>query len=114
LDPGIYYIGFQGQRRSDTVTYNAAWKSVKRYRFDVNPDSAVVYIGTMHLECRSAWFLFGKKYCCLIDHQTVRNEEILAQNLVSENVHSIGRPVTDLMQLHTDKTLYFRTPKVKR
>jgi hypothetical protein len=114
LDPGIYYIGFQGQRRTDAFSYNAAWKSVKRYRFDVDPNSPVIYIGTMHLECRSDWFLFGEKYCCFIDHQIIRNEETLAAKILAESFDSIEQPKTALMRLHTDKTLFFLTPKVKQ
>lgn len=114
LEPGIYYIGFQGQRRTDAFTYNAQWNYVKRYRIDVSPDSPVVYIGTMHLECSSDWFLFGAKYCCFIDKQIVRNQETQAQKLVSEKLKEMSRPITALMQLHTEKTLYFRTPKVKK
>lgn len=114
LEPGIYYIGFQGQRRTDAFTYDAQWKHVKRYRIDVQPDSPGVYVGTMHLECRSDWFLFGAKYCCFIDNQIVRNDETQAQKLVSENLKEMSRPITALMQLHTEKTLFFRTPKVKK
>jgi hypothetical protein len=111
LEPGIYYLGFQGQRRTDAITYETQWQNVQRYRIEIQPDSPVVYIGTMHLQCRSAWFLFGAKYCCFIDSQVVKNEEALAQKLVSEYLKTWGRPKTALIQLHTEKTLIFRTPK---
>ena len=114
LEPGIYYLGFQGQRRTDAFTYAAQWENVQHYRFDIQPDSPVVYIGTMHLQCRSDWFLFGAKYCCFIDHQVVKNEEALAQKLVSENLKTMCPPKTSLMQLHTEKTFIFRTPKPKK
>lgn len=114
LEPGIYYLGFQGQRRTDAFTYAAQWENVQRYRIDIQPDTPVVYIGTIHLQCRSDWFLFGAKYCCFIDHQVIKNEEALAQELISENLKTIGPPKTTLMQLHTDKTLIFRTPKPKK
>jgi hypothetical protein len=114
LEPGIYYLGFQGQRRTDAFTYAAQWKNVQHYRFDIQPDSPVAYIGTMHLQCRSDWFLFGAKYCCFIDSQVVMNEEALAQKLVSENLKTMGPPKTALMQLHTEKTFIFRSPKPKK
>ncbi|MGD8494116.1 MAG: hypothetical protein PVF71_14640 [Desulfobacterales bacterium] len=114
LEPGIYYIGFQGQRRTDAFTYSAQWENVQRYRFDIQPDSPVVYIGSIHFECRSDWFLFGAKYCCFIENHIIKNEEALAQELVSENLKEMNRPKTALMQLHTNETLIFRTPKPKR
>jgi len=114
LEPGIYYLGFQGTRRTDLFTYEAQWKNVQRYRIDIQPDSPVVYIGTMHLQCGSDWFLFGAKHCCYIYSQVVKNEEALAQKLVSENLKTMGRPKTALMQLHTEETLIFRTPKPKK
>ena len=84
------------------------------YRIDIQPDSPVVYIGTTHIQCRSAWVLFGAKSCCFIDSQVVKNEEALAQKLVSENLKTMGPPKTALMQLHTEKTFIFRTPKPKK
>ena len=114
LEPGIYYLGFQGQRRTDAFTYQSQWKKVQRYRIDIQPDSPVVYIGTMHLQCHSEWFLSGAKYCCYIYSQVVKNEEALAQKLVSENLKTMGPPKTALMQLHTEKTFIFRTPKPKK
>ena len=114
LEPGIYYLGIQGQRRTDAFTYKAQWENVQRYRIDIQPDSPVVYIGTMHLQCRSDWFLFGAKYCCYINSQIVKNEEALAQKLVAENLKTMGRPKTVLMQPHTKKTFIFGTPKPKK
>ena len=113
LEPGIYYIGFQGQRRTDAFSYEAQLQNVQRFRFDVQPDSAVVYIGTVHLECRSDWFLFGAKYCCYIYNHQIRNEEELARKLVSENLNTLGKPKTSMIQPHTEKTLIFRTPQPK-
>jgi hypothetical protein len=83
---------------------------VQRYRIDIQPDSPVVYIGTMHFQCRSGWDPFGTK-CEHIDSQIVKNEEVLAQKLAFENLKTPGRPKTILMQLHTEKTLIFRTPE---
>ena len=90
------------------------WENVQRYRIDIQPDSPLVYVGTMHLQCRSAWFLFGAKYCCFIDSHVVKKEEALAQKLVSENLQTMGRPKTALMQLDTEKTFIFRTPKPRK
>jgi hypothetical protein len=73
-----------------------------------------VYIGTVHLECRSAWFLSGAKHCCFIDGHLIKNEEALAQKLVSENLKTLERPKTALMQRHNEKTLIFRTPKQEK
>jgi hypothetical protein len=114
LEPGIYYIGFQGQRRTDAFTYSARWENVQRYRFDIQPDSPVVYIGSIHFECRSDWFLFGAKYCCFIDNHILKNEEKIAQEIVSDHLKNINYPTTALMQRHTDETLIFRTPRSKR
>jgi hypothetical protein len=50
----------------------------------------------------------------LIEEQTVINEEELAQKIVSENLEAVGSLKTALMQLHTDETLIFRTPKRRR
>ena len=113
LEPGIYYLGVQGQRRTDAKTYNLKWEQVQRYRMDVPPDSPVVYAGTLHLECRSDWFLFGAKYCCFIDSQVVKNEEALAQQVVSETLKATGRPKTVLMKRHAQETLIFGIPKPK-
>ncbi len=114
LEPGIYYLGFQGQRRTNAFDYAARWQNVQRYRFDIQPNSPVVYIGSIHFECRSDWFLFGAKYCCFIDDQIVKNEEKIAQKIVSDNLKNINYPQTALMQYHTDETLIFRTPQSKR
>ena len=114
LEPGIYYLGFQGQRRTDAFTYAARWQKVQRYRFDIQPDSPIVYIGSIHFKCRSDWFFFGVKYCCFIDDQIVKNEEKVAQKIVSDNLKNINHPKTALMQRHTDETLIFRTPQPKR
>ena len=115
LEPGIYYLGFQGTRCSTGYfDYKAQWKNVQCYRFDIQPDTPVVYIGTMHLQCRSDWFPFGAKYCCFIDSRVVKNEEALAQKLVSENLKTMDPLKTALMQLHTEKTFIFRTPKPKK
>lgn len=111
LEPGIYYLGFQGPRWTDVFTYEAQWENVQRYRIDIQPDSPVVYIGTMHLQCRSAWNLLGVKNCAHIYSQVVKNEEVLAQKVASENLKTTDRPKTVLMQLHTEKTLIFRTPE---
>ena len=112
LEPGIYYIGFQGPRWTDLFTYEAQWEYVQRYRIDIQPDSPVVYIGTMYLQCRrSAGNLFGVKNRAHIASQVVKNEEVLAQKVASENLKTMGRPKTFLMQLHTEKTLIFRTPE---
>ena len=111
LEPGIYYIGFQGQRRTDAFSYEAQLQNVQRFRFDIPPDSPAVYIGTMHLQCHSDWFFFGAKYCCFINSHEIKNEEALAQKVVSEDLKTLGRPKTILMQRHTDKTHIFRTPK---
>ncbi len=113
LEPGIYYIGFQGQRRTNAYAYEAQLQGGQRFRFDIQPGAPVVYIGTMHLECRSDWFLFGLKYCCFIDSHQIRNEEKLAREIVSENLNTMTQPKTSLMQPHTEKTLIFRTPKTK-
>lgn len=114
LQPGIYYLGFQGQRRTDAFTYADQWETMNRFRFDIQPDTPLVYIGTIHLQCRSDWFLFGAKYCCFIDRQLIKNEEALAQELVSENLKTIGQPKTALMELHTGKTFIFRTPEPQK
>ncbi|MBW2410839.1 MAG: hypothetical protein JRF72_13650 [Deltaproteobacteria bacterium] len=113
LEPGIYYIGFQGQRRTDAFTYEAQLQHVQRFRFDVQPDSPIVYIGTMHLECHSDWFLFGAKYCCHIYNHQIKNEEKLARKIVSENLKNLGQPKTSMLQPHTEKTLIFRAPQRK-
>jgi hypothetical protein len=114
LEPGIHYIAFQGQRRTDALTYEAQLQNAQRFRFDIQPNSPIVYIGTMHLECHSDWFLFGAKYCCYIYNQQISNEEKLARKLVSENLNTLGKPKTSLMQAHTEKTLIFRTPQPKK
>ena len=114
LEPGIYYIAFQGQRRTNAITYEARLQSVQRFRFDIQNDAPVIYIGTMHLQCRSDWFFFGAKYCCSIDSHQIKNEEVLARNIVSENLKTLAQPKTSLMQRHTGKTLIFRTPKPKK
>ena len=113
LEPGIYYLGFQGPRMTDVFTYEAQWENVQRYRIDIQPDSPVVYIGTMHFQCRSGWDPFGLKNCAHIDSQVIKNEEALAQELVSENLEKMGQPKTALMELHTGKTFIFRTPQPK-
>jgi len=111
LEPGIYYLGFQGPRMTTPNFYEEQWGKVKRYHIDIQPDSPVVYIGTMHLQCRTGWDPFGLKNCVHIDSQVIKNEEALAQELVSENLKTMGQPKTVLMQLHTEKTLIFRTPE---
>ncbi len=113
LEPGIYYIGFQGQRRTNAFTYEAQLQNVQLFRFEIQPDAPAVYIGTMHLDCHSDWFLFGAKYCCYIYSHQIKNEEELALKVVSENLNTLGKPKTSLMQPHTEKTLIFRTPKTK-
>ena len=113
LKPGIYYIAFQGQRRTDAFTYEAQLQNAQLFRFEIQPDSPIVYIGTMHLECHSDWFFFGAKYCCFIDNHQVKNEAELARKIVSENLTTLGQPKVLLMQPHTEKTLIFRTPKTK-
>ena len=113
LEPGIYYLGFQGPRMTTPNIYEAQWGKVQRYRIDIQPDSPVVYIGTMHLQCRSGWDPFGTK-CEHIDSQVVKNEEALAQKLVSENLKTMGQPKTALMELHTGKTFIFRTPESQK
>jgi hypothetical protein len=114
LEPGIYYIGFQALRTSDVFTHIKKWRYVQPFRFDIQTDSSVVYIGTMHLQCSSTWNLLGAKNCTSILSQVVRNEEALAQKLVSENLKAMGNPTTVLMQRHTEKTYIFRTPKSKK
>lgn len=113
LEPGIYYLGIQGPRMTTPNIYEAQWGKVQRYRIDIQPDSPVVYIGTMHLQCRSGWDPFGTK-CEHIDSQVVKNEEVLAQKLASENLKTPGRPKTVLMELHTEKTFIFRTPETQK
>ncbi len=111
LEPGIYYLGFQGQRRTDAFTYDAQWQKVQRWRMDIGPGSPIVYAGTIHLQCESDWFLFGAKYCCFIRKETIRNEQELARTLVSENLGTMGPPKTALMEIHTGETIILGTPK---
>ena len=61
LEPGIYYLGFQGPRMTTPNNYKEQWGKVQRYRIDIQPDLPVVYIGTMHLQCRTGWDPFGLK-----------------------------------------------------
>lgn len=106
LEPGIYYLGFTGRELTG--------KDQPRYRIDINPESPIVYIGTMHLQCHSKWNIFGIKKCDSIDSHAVVNEEALAKELVSENLEEMGHLKSSLMQLHTEKTLIFRTPRPKK
>jgi hypothetical protein len=113
LEPGIYYIGFQGGRRTDAYTYNKRWEIVPKYRFEIESNTQVAYIGTMQLKCESAWFFSGQKWCNWIFGQHVKNEEILAKKLGSKHLPALMPCSTTLMQLHTGKTMYFQVPKSK-
>jgi len=114
LEPGIYYLGFQGQRRTDALTYKTEWENVQIYRMDIEPDSSIIYIGTMHLHCDSDWFLFGGRHCCFIQNQVVKDETLLAQKLVSEDLMDMGHPKTVLLKIHTGETFVFGIPKPGR
>lgn len=110
LEPGIYYLAFQGVRSTDLLTHYRKLKSTQRWRIDIPVGSRLVYVGTLHLKCRSRWYLTGGKKCDFIDAMVVKNQELLASKVAEEYLEDLALPQTLLMQPHSG-TIILRKPK---
>ena len=113
LEPEVYYLAFQGTRRTDVYTYDADLQTARKWRIDIPENASSVYIGTVHVRCRSDFYFFERDHCDFIDEVVVSNEEEVARMIAADHLPGIGRPETILMKLHDSPTIILRVPKSK-
>lgn len=93
VEPGMHYFVFQGPQTADAFTFNKQLRYLPRWQVNLPQNNAIVYIGTMHLCCGTVKDLFsGKKRCISFDERrmAVRDEELLAKNIVEEYLKDFG------------------------
>ena len=113
LEPEVYYLAFQGTRQTDIRTYDAELRNAQKWRIDVPENVSSIYIGTVHIRCRSALYFFERDHCDFIDEVIVSNEEEVARRVVADHVPGIGQPETVLIERHDSPTIILRVPKSK-
>ena len=112
LTPGVHYMAVQGSRRTNAFTYAARFKTAPRWRLDIPADAAVVYAGTLDLRGTSMALLFGGRLMVTIegDNSTVRDESVLAADVIGRNLADLGSPKTALMTYHTGPLILTTPP----
>jgi hypothetical protein len=102
LEPGIHYIVFLGPLINNAFSWDKKLGYDVRFRVDIPKNKSLVYIGTLHLYCksRSKWQSYGFTFCkySVRNQVVIRNEESLARKLATEYLSDFGPPQTLLMQ----------------
>jgi len=113
LDPGVHYLAFIGPQTTDMWSWTKQLEYASRWFIDIPIDTPIVYIGTLHLYCRSRWYIFEGQRCDYFDEgrMVVQNEAEQAQQVVSQVLSGLEQPDTVLMQRYDSPTIILKTPK---
>ena len=100
LPPGTNYFSFLPPRRTNIFSYLEMFNHAKLWRIDVPKAKAMVYGGSLFVEGDAGSLLFGSKYIKNLRRMEVRDETVIAKNLVQRFMPGISGIKTTLMVAH--------------
>lgn len=100
LKPGTHYLAFTGSRRTNAFTWEKQLQNARRWRIDIPEVMPVIYVGTLKLRCRSAWYIGGAKKCDYFDESrmVIQNETNLVKKVAADHISDYGTLQTVLMK----------------
>lgn len=107
VPPGFYYLTFRPARRTDAFSDAAMLRGLPRWRIEVPPGVAVLYVGTFRISAQVEGLLFGGVVITAIDQAAtvVLDDREGAVASLARDLPGVGPPVTRLAVRHEGPVL---------